>query len=115
MTKLIKTNLLKNNNTSDIAKVTASAKDYCNYRYQKVIKDMSFKEIFVSFFSALFIQFTLLGFLIVKLTRGLIFYPYWICQHFLLKRRVIREVLADNKTIDELNEFAKKIESNSKE
>ena len=115
MTKLIKTNLLKNNNTSDIAKVTASTTDYCNYRYHKVIKDMSFKEIFVSFFSALFIQFTLLGFLIVKLTRGLIFYPYWICQHFLLKRRVIREVLADNKTIDELNEFAKKIESNSKE
>ena len=115
MTKLIKTNLLKNNNTSDIAKVTASTTDYCNYRYQKVIKDMSFKEIFVSFFSALFIQFTLLGFLIVKLTRGLIFYPYWILQHFLLKRRVIREVLADNKTIDELNECAKKIESNSKE
>ena len=115
MTKLIKTNLLKNNNTSDIAKVTASTTDYCNYRYNKVIKDMSFKEIFVSFFSALFIQFTLLGFLIVKLTRGLIFYPFWICQHFLLKRRVIREVLADNKTIDELNEFAKKIENNSKE
>ena len=115
MTKLIKTNLLKNNNTSDIAKVTASTTDYCNYRYQKVIKDMSFKEIFVSFFSALFIQFTLLGFLIVKLTRGLIFYPYWISQHFLLKRRVIREVLAENKTIDELNKFAKEIESNSKE
>ena len=115
MSKLIKTNLLKNNNTSDIAKVTASTTDYCNYRYHKVIKDMSFKEIFVSFFSALFIQFTLLGFLIVKLTRGLIFYPYWILQHFLLKRRVIREVLADNKTIDELNEFATKIESNSKE
>ena len=53
MTKLIKTNLLKNNNTSDIAKVTASTTDYCNYRYNKVIKDMSFKEIFVSsqFFS----------------------------------------------------------------
>ena len=115
MTKLIKTNLLKNNNTSDIAKVTASTKDYCNYRYKKVIKDMGFKEIFVSFFSALFIQFTLLGFLIVKLTRGLIFYPYWILQHFSLKRRVIREVLADNKTINELNECAKKIESNSKE
>ena len=115
MTKLIKTNLLKNNNTSDIANVTASTTDYCNYRYHKVIKDMSFKEIFVSFFSALFIQLTLLGFLIVKLTRGLIFYPFWILQHFLLKRRVIREVLADNKTIDELNEFAKKIESNSKE
>ena len=115
MTKLIKTNLLKNNNTSDIAKVTASTKDYCNYRYKKVIKDMSFKEIFVSFFSALFIQFTLLGFLIVKLTRGLIFYPYWILHHFLLKRRVIREVLAENKTINELNECAKKIESNSKE
>ena len=115
MSKLIKTNLLKNNNTSDIAKATASTKDYCNYRYHKVIKDMSFKEIFVSFFSALFIQFTLLGFLIVKLTRGLIFYPYWILQHFLLKRRVIREVLADNKTIDELNKFAKEIESKSKE
>ena len=56
MTKLIKTNLLKNNNTSDIAKVTASTKDYCNYRYKKVIKDMSFKEIFVSFFSALLIK-----------------------------------------------------------
>ena len=45
MTKLIKTNLLKNNNTSDIAKVTASTKDYCNYKYHKVIGDMSFKEI----------------------------------------------------------------------
>lgn len=29
MSTLIKTNLLKNNNTSDIAKITASAKDYC--------------------------------------------------------------------------------------
>ena len=115
MTKLIHTNLLKNNNTSDIAKVTASTTDYCNYRYHKVIKDMSFKEIFVSFFSALFIQFTLLGFLIVKLTRGLIFYPYWICQHASLKRRVIREVKAENMTIDELNEFAKKVEEGSKE
>ena len=115
MTKLIKTNLLKNNNTSDIAKVTASTTDYCNYRYHKVIKDMSFKEIFVSFFSALFIQFTLLGFLIVKLTRGLIFYPYWILQHFSLKRKVIREVLAENKTIDKLNQKAKEIESNSQE
>ena len=115
MSKLIHTNLLKNNNTSDIAKVTASTTDYCNYRYHKVIKDMGFKEIFVSFFSALFIQFTLLGFLIVKLTRGLIFYPYWIIQHFLLKRRVIREVLANNKTIDELNQKAKEIEANSKE
>ena len=75
---------------------------------------MSFKEIFVSFFSALLIQVTLIGFLAFKLTGGLIFYPYWILQHFLLKRRVIREVLADNKTIDELNEFAKKIEKNSK-
>ena len=115
MSKLIHTNLLKNNNTSDIAKVTASTTDYCNYRYHKVIKDMDFKEIFVSFFSALFIQFTLLGFLIVKLTGGLIFYPYWILQHFLLKRRVIREVLANNKTIDELNQKAKEIEANSKE
>ena len=76
---------------------------------------MSFKEIFVSFFSALFIQFTLFGFLIVKLTRGLIFYPFWILQHFLLKRRVIREVKAENMTIDELNEFAKKVEEGSKE
>ena len=115
MSKLIKTNLLKNNNTSDIAKVTASTKDYCNFRYHKVIKDMGFKEIFVSFFSALFIQFTLLGFLIVKLTRGLIFWPIWILQHFLLKRKVIREVLADNKTIDELNQKAKEIEANLKE
>ena len=29
MSKLIKTNLLKNNNTSDIAKATASTKGYC--------------------------------------------------------------------------------------
>ena len=32
MSKLIKTNFLKNNNTLDIAKVTASTKDYCNYK-----------------------------------------------------------------------------------
>ena len=115
MSKLIKTNLLKNHNTSDIAKVTASTTDYCDYRYKKVIKDMSFKEIFVSFLSALFIQITLLGFLIVKLTRGLIFGPIWMLQHFLLKRKVIREVLANNKTIDELNQKAKEIEANSKE
>ena len=43
MSKLIKTNLLKNNNTSDIAKVTASTKDYCNYRYKHAIGDMGFK------------------------------------------------------------------------
>ena len=115
MTKLIKTNLLKNNNTSDLAKITASTKDYCNYKYQQVIGDMGFKNIFVSFFSALLIQVTLIGYLAVKLTGGLIFYPYWILQHFLLKRRVIREVLAENKTINELNQFAKEIENNSKE
>ena len=62
MSKLIKTNLLKNNNTSDIAKATASTKDYCNYKYKKVIGDISFKEIFVSFFSALLMQVTLIGF-----------------------------------------------------
>ena len=115
MSKLIKTNLLKNSNTSDIAKVTASTKDYCNFKYKKVIGDMSFKNIFVSFFSALLMQVTLIGILAVELTGGLIFYPYWILQHFLLKRRVIREVLAENKTIDELNQFAKEIENNSKE
>ena len=59
-------------------------------------------------------QVTLIVLLAFKLTGGLIFWPYWILQHFLLKRRVIREVLAENKTIDELNEFAKKIEKNSK-
>lgn len=115
MSKLIKTSLLKKfHNTSDIAKITASTKDYCDYRYKEVIKDMGFKEFFVSFLSAISIQFILLGFLVVKLTRGLIFYPYWMLQHFLLKRKVICEVLAENKTIDELNEFAKKIKENSK-
>ena len=59
-------------------------------------------------------QVTLIGFLAVKLTGGLIFYPYWILQQISLKRRVIREFKAKNKTIDELNEFAKKIEKNSK-
>lgn len=51
MSKLIKTNLLKNGNTSDLAKVTASTKDYCNFKYKKSIGDMSFKDLFVSFFS----------------------------------------------------------------
>ena len=59
-------------------------------------------------------QVTLIGFLAVKLTGGLIFYPYWILQQISLKRRVLREFKAENKTIDELNEFAKKIEKNSK-
>ena len=114
MSKLIKTNLLKNGNNSDLAKITASTKDYCNYRYKQVIRDMGFKNIFVSFFSVLLIPVTLIGYLAVKLTGGLIFYPYWMLQHFLLKRRVICEVF-ENKTIDELNEFAKEIENNSKE
>ena len=114
MSRLIKTNLLKNNNTSDIAKVTASTKDYCNFKYKKAIGDMSFKKIFVSFFLTLSMQVTLIVLLAFKLTGGLIFWPYWILQHFLLKRRVLREVKAENKTINELNEFAKKIEKNSK-
>ena len=114
MSKLIKTNLLKNNNNSDLAKITASTKDYCNYEYQQVIGDMSFKKIFVSFFSALLMQVTLIGCLGVKLTGGLIFWPFWILQQISLKRRILREVKAENKTIDELNEFAKKIEENSK-
>ena len=63
MSMLVKTNLLKNNNNSDLAKITASAKDYCNYRYQQVFGDMGFKNIFVSFFSALLIQVTLIGYL----------------------------------------------------
>ena len=115
MTKLIKTNLLKNGNTSDLAKVTASTKDYCNFKYKKSIGDKSFKELFVSFILTLPMQVTLIILLSFKLTGGLIFWPYWMIQHFLLKRRVIREVLAENNTIDEFNEFAKKIESNSKE
>ena len=114
MSKLIKTNLLKNNNTSDIANVTASTKDYCNFKYKKAIGDMGFKNIFVSFFLALSMQVTLIVLLAFKLTGGLIFYPYWILQQISLKRRVLRECKAENKTIDELNEFAKKIEKNSK-
>ena len=114
MSKLIKTNLLKNNNTSEIAKVTASTKDYCNYKYKKVVGDSAFKNIFVSFFLALSMQVTLIVILAIKLTGGLIFWPYWMLQHFLLKRKVIREILAENNTIDEFNEFAKKIEENSK-
>lgn len=114
MSKLIKTNLLKNGNTSDIAKVTASTRDYCNFKYKKSIGVMSVKEIFVSFLLSLSTQVTLIVLLAFKLTGGLIFWPYWMLQHFLLKRRVIREVLAENNTIDELNEFAKKIEENSK-
>ena len=114
MSKLIKTNLLKNNNTSDIAKITASTKDYCNFKYKKAIGDMGFKNIFVSFFLALSMQVTLIVLLAFKLTGGLIFYPYWILQQISLKRRVLREFKAENKTIDELNEFAKKIEENLK-
>ena len=114
MSKLIKTNLLKNGNTSDLAKVTASTKDYCNFKYKKSIGDMSFKDLFVSFFSALLMQVTLIVLLAFKLTGGLIFWPYWMIQQFLLKRRVIREVLAENNTIDEFNRFAKKIDENSK-
>ena len=114
MSKLIKTNLLKNN-TSDLAKVTASTKDYCNFKYKKSIGDMSFKKLFVSFFLALSMQVTLIVLLAFKLTGGLIFWPYWMIQQFLLKRRVIREILAENNTIDEFNQFAKKIESDSKE
>ena len=83
MSKLIKTNLLKNGNTSDIAKVTASTKDYCNFKYKKSIGDMSFKNIFVSFFLALSMQVTLIVLLAFKLTGGLIFWPYWMIQHFL--------------------------------
>lgn len=115
MSKLIKTNLLKNNNTSDIAKVTASTKDYCNFKYKKVIGDMSFKEIFGSIFYTILLLFTLHGYLLLKLTGGLIFYPYWILQQISLKRRILREVKAENKTINELNQFAKEIENNSKE
>ena len=115
MSKLMKTNLLKNGNTSDLAKVTASTKDYCNFKYKKSIGDMSFKKLFVSFFLALSMQVTLIVLLAFKLTGGLIFWPYWMIQQFLLKRRVIREILAENNTIDEFNQFAKKIESDSKE
>lgn len=116
MSKLIKTSLLKKfNNTSDIAKITASTKDYCDYRYKQAIKEMDFKEIFASMFYTFVLLFVFFAYLPVKLTRGLILYPLWICQHLLLKRKVIHEVLADNKTIDELNKFAKEIESNSKE
>lgn len=114
MTKLIKTSLLRNNNTSDIAKVTASTKDYCDYRYKQINK-MSLKDIFASFFYTLLLLFTLHGYLLLKLTGGLIFWPLWMLQHISLKRKVIREVLADNKTIDELNKFAKEIENASKE
>lgn len=114
MTKLIKTSLLRNNNTSDIAKVTASTKDYCDYRYKQIYK-MSLKDIFASFFYTLLLLLTLVGHLIVKITRGLVLYPLWICQHISLKRKVIREVLDANKTIDELNDKAKEIENASKE
>mgnify|MGYP007053766047 CR=1 FL=1 len=106
MTKLIKT---------DLAKVTASTRDYCNFKYKKAIGDISFKKLFVSFFSALLMHVALIVLLAFKLTGGLIFWPYWMLQQFLLKRRVIREILSENNTIDEFNQFAKKIESNSKE
>lgn len=59
-------------------------------------------------------QVTLIVLLAFKLTGGLIFWPYWMLQQFLLKRRVIREILAENNTIDEFNQFAKEIEENSK-
>lgn len=69
MSKLIKTSLLKKfHNTSDLAKVTASTKDYCNFKYKKSIGDMSFKDLFVSFFSALLMQVTLIILLAFKLT-----------------------------------------------
>lgn len=114
MTKLIKTSLLNNGNTSDIAKITASTKDYCNFRYERAMEGFNLKEILVSILAAIGLVFVLIVFLPVKLTGGLIMYPVWMLQHYALKKNIIKAVKAENKTIADLNKKAKKIEAKSK-
>lgn len=137
MTKLIKTSLLKKLKGSsdiakiigsnsycdrrygnDIAKITARAKDYFDYRYNEATKNIGFKEIARIFLFSILMLITSVGFLIVKLTKGLILWPLWIIQHHMLKtkvrRTIIRDVQSDIDDIDDLNNKAQELENELK-
>ena len=47
MSKLIKTKALRNGNNSPAAVATSSHLDYCNYMYNRVSKEMTYKQIFL--------------------------------------------------------------------
>ena len=102
MSKLIKTKALRNGNNSPAAVATSSHLDYCNYMYNRVSKEMTYKQIFLELIGIIPMLLSTIIALFTRLTHGIILYPVWFFVHILKKKKYIAEY-----GVDKLNEGAK--------
>ena len=107
--KLIKTKLLlKHNHNSAVGVATASHIDFCKYQDKcfKYEPDgwWSFKG-YIQIFSMFIDSFLALLFMpFLVLSNGLILYPFWIVQHIIRTKKIIKEF-----GVDHINKSAEKL------
>lgn len=93
--KLIKTKLLLNHNHySPVGFATASHIDFCKYKV-RCLKEFDSMWSFKGYRQVIFMfvcsTFALLVLPLLFLTNGLIYYPYWIVQHIVEVKKIIKE------------------------
>lgn len=102
MKKLIKTKALRNGHNSDAAVATCSHLDYCQYMYNLVSEDYTYKQIFLNLIGIIPQILSTIIALFTRLTHGIILYPLWYFVHIYEKKKILNKY-----SIDELNEAAK--------
>lgn len=103
-TKLIHTNLLsKHKHNSLLALATATHLEYCNYKYQGVMKE---NDYFYTLKNCIGALLYLIIFPLFALTHGLILYPLYIFNHIRKQKELIKRYDNDINCINEMAEKA---------
>ena len=95
--KLIKTKLLlKHDHNSAVGIATASHLDFCRYQFRCLRPQWSCNEYMKMFRMFIALFFALLSIPFLVLTHGLILYPFWIVNHIIQVRKIVKEFGVDH-------------------
>ena len=90
--KLIKTKLLiKHNHNSAVGIATASHIDFCKYQFKCLRPKWSYDEYINMVVMFIASSFALLSIPLLVLTHGLILYPFWIVNHIIQVRKIVKK------------------------
>lgn len=90
--KLIKTKLLlKHNHNSAVGIATASHIDFCKYQFRSLRPQWSYDEYVNIFMMFIESSFSMLSIPFLVLTHGLILYPFWIVNHIIQVRKIVKK------------------------
>ena len=89
--KLVKTKLLlKHDNNSAVGIATASHIDFCKYQFKCLRPQWSYNEYMNMVVMFIASSFALLSIPLLVLTHGLILYPFWIVNHIIQVRKIVK-------------------------